>query len=243
MGVARLLAVTATLDAPRIFEESVKLSQGVLSEDRGLVSMDRRALYPGPRTTLAEVCATLGCDDCSALVPNLAAAHSVHFGADDGIGKCYLEFAPDTAPTPGLVFLALKWAGLDRRLNHYTSVTHHSHAAKGALLDALVPAGPVRDAMHASLDLARDGDPDGVAVVLHVTETGTSRASVDISVADARLTLGDVASVIAPVFAGFGVDPAPFLDAHGTAQFGHIAAGMDSKGAAFATLYFGARQL
>lgn len=243
MGVADLLAVTATLDAPRIFERSVKLSQGAMSDDRGLVSMGRRALYPAPRTTLAEVCAALGCDDCTALLPHLAAAHSVHFGADDGIGKCYLEFARDTAPAPDLVFLALKWAGTDRRLNHYTSVTHQSHDAKAALVAALVSAGPVHDAMRASLDLARDGDPDGTAVVLHVTETGSPRASVDISVADARLTLADVADLVAPVFMGFGLDPALFLAAHGAARFGHIAAGMDSEGAAFATLYFGARQL
>lgn len=241
MSVSRLLAVTAALGVPRIFERSVKLRAGHIATDRGLISMDKRALYPGPRGTLAETCAALGCPDSAPLDPYLRQAQSVHFGADGDIGKCYLEFAPDQAPTPDLVFLALKWRGSDVRLNHYTSVADQPHCAKQRLIDTLVPAGPVRTATHACLQLARDGDPDSAAVVLHVTDRLSARASVDISVADAKVTLADTAHILGPLFKAFALDPSTFLDAQANDRLGHVAVGEDGAGAGFATLYHGAR--
>jgi len=240
MSVARLLSVTEGLDAPRIFERSIKLHDGHVATDRGLVSLDKRALYPGPRTTLANTCTALGCPDTSALEPHLSRAHSVHFGADGDIGKCYLEFTPDTAPLPHLVFLAIKWRGDDLRVNHYTSITHQPHADKQTLIDTALPEGPVRNTMHTCLTLARDGDPDDEAVVLHVTEVDTARASIDISVADANQTLADTRPLLAPLFTTFDID----ADTHLTDdRFGHIAAGTDRAGLPFATLYYGATQL
>ena len=243
MSVAHLLSVTEKLDAPRIFERSVKLSNGDVANDRGLVSMDKRALYPGPRGTLAETCAALGCPDSSALDPHLKQAHSVHFGADGGIGKCYLEFDPRLAPLPNLVFLALKWRGSDVRVNHYTNIAHHAHSDKVMLVDTWVPAGPVRAAMQSCLSLGRAGDPDDEAVVLLVTEVGSARTSVDISVADAGITLSEIAPTINPVFDAFDLNGAEFLRASGADRFGHIAAGTSRAGAPFATLYYGATQL
>ncbi|MEJ8562133.1 hypothetical protein QTO30_13480 [Yoonia sp. GPGPB17] len=243
MSVSDLLSVTAELDAPRIFERSIKLSDGHLAEDRGLVSMDKRALYPGPRNTLIEVCAALGCPDSSALHPHLKQASAVHFGADGDIGKCYLEFPPDAAPMPHLVFLAIKWRGDDVRLNHYTGIAHKPHSDKKALVDSLIPDGPVQTTTHACLSLARDGDPDNEAVVLHVTEAGSARASIDISVADAQRSISDAATLLNPLFDAFGLDGKAFFKTSGAARFGHIAAGSDRKGAPFATLYYGAKEL
>lgn len=243
MSVARLLSATETLEAPRIFERSAKLSRGRISTERGLVSMDKRALYPGPRSTLRDVCAALGCPDPMPLEPFLSQACAVHFGADGDIGKCYLEFAPQDAPEPDLVFLALKWRGDAQRLNRYVAVSARPHADKAALVRRLVPDPVVADVMQRSLDLARDGDPDGQAVVLHVTEDGSARASVDISVADAKASLRDATEILLPLKAFHGCDLRPFLDEQANARFGHIAAGQASDGATFVTIYYGARAI
>ena len=238
MSVARLLSVTEMLDAPRIFERSVKVSAGSPSTDRGMVTFDKRALYPGPRTTLAETCAALGCPDSSALDPLLRQAHAIYFGVDGDIGKCYLEFTYKTAPLPGLVFLAIKWRGTEVKVNHYTTIAHQPHSTKEALIDTLIPAGPVHEAMHACLPVARDGTPGNNAVVLHVTEVGTRRASVDINMADVKLTMADAAPLLSPLYNAYGIDP-DLSDA----RFGHLAAGTDRNGAPFATFYFGATQI
>jgi hypothetical protein len=142
-----------------------------------------------------------------------------------------------------LVFLAMKWRGDDLRCNHYTTIANQPHPHKEELINTRVPAGSVRAAAQACLTIARDGDPDAEAVVLHVTEIGSARESVDISVADAGLTLSDAAPILGPVFDAFDVNGAAFMDAAGSARFGHIAVGTDRSGAPFATLYFGAEQL
>lgn len=236
MSVARLLSVTATLETQRIFERSIKISSGVPSKERGMVTFDKRDLYPAPRTTLAEICADLGCPDSSALDPYLKQAHAIYFAADGDIGKCYLEFTPQTTPLPDLVFMAIKWRGEDVKVNHYTSIAHKPHSAKEELIDALVPAGPVRDAMRACLPVARDGTPGGEAVVLHVTEEGTRRASVDINMSDVKLTMAQAAPLLSPLYTAYGIKP-NLTDAN----FGHLAAGTDREGAPFATFYYGAK--
>lgn len=236
MSIVRLLSVTAALEAPRVFEESIKISATGASAERGMVTFDKRALYPGPRTTLAEVCADLGCPDSSDLDPYLGQAHAVYFAVDGDIGKCYLEFTPKTAPVLDLVFMAIKWRGADVKVNHYTTIAHQPHSAKEALVDALVPAGPVHQAMHACLPVARDGTPGDEAVVLHVTETGTRRASVDINMSDVKLTMAQAAPLLSPLYTAYGIEP-NLTDAN----FGHLAAGTDREGAPFATFYYGAK--
>ena len=240
MGVARLLSQTETLESPRIFERSIKLSQSGISTDRGLVSLDKSALYPGPKGTMHEMCLALGCPDPSPLDPYLGQASAVHFGADEDIGKCYLEFPRHDRPEDNLVFLALKWKGSDQRLNRYTELAGRSHQEKEAFIDELVPDPTVADVMRRSLALARDGDPDGEAVALYVTEEGTSRASIDISVADAKSSVADAMDVLAPLKAFNGCDVRHVFDGIRGERFGHVAAGVDRQGATFVTVYYGA---
>ena len=242
MGVARLLSVTKTLEAPRIFERSVKLTKHGLSSDRGLVSLDKSAIYPGPKATLRAICTDLGCPDTAPLEPHLSAASAIHFGADEDIGKCYLEFAPQNAPEADLVFLALKWREGAQRLNRYHSISARPHARKHDLMRTLVPDPVVGDVMAQALDLARSGDPDGEAVVLHVTEDGSTRASVDVSVADAKVSIGDV-KILGALQAFTGCGLRALLDQMAHDRFGHIAAGVGPDGGTFVTLYYGAKAL
>lgn len=203
-----------------------------------MVTVDKRALYPAPRTTLAEICTDLGCPDSSALDPFLKQAHAIYFAADSDIGKCYLEFTPQTAPLPDLVFMAIKWRGEDVKVSHYTSIAHKPQRAQEKLIDALVPPGPVCDLMHACLPVARDSTPDGEAVVLHVTEEDTPRASVDINMSDAKLTMAQAGPLLSPLYTAYGIKP-NLTDAN----FGHLAAGTDREGAPFATFYYGAKMI
>ncbi|PUB17060.1 hypothetical protein DFP92_10270 [Yoonia sediminilitoris] len=241
MGVAALLKVTGQLDAPRMFERSAKLSPGQLHDDRGLVSMDKRALYPGPLTTLTDTCAALGISQIEKLAPHIKAARSVHFGSDGPIAKCYLEFAPDAAPAAGVVFLALKMKADAARLNTY-KLMPQAEAEQWVKL-RLGEISAVGGVAMQTLSLAQKHDPDGQAVVLHVTEEGTDRESIDISVADAAVSLADVSGLLAPVFAHFDVDAADFMTTHGALQFGHLAIGSDQLGEGFATIYYGARPI
>lgn len=241
MGVDDLLEVTGRLDISRMFEESVKISARGMSDDRGLISIDKRALYPGPVGTLTDICNALGIDEVAGLTQHLKAAQSVHFGSDGGISKCYLEFAPDRAPDAGLVFLALKAKSGVARQSRYKTMPQQG--AETWLSDHIGIENSLYAAAMSALTLSQSHDPDGLAVVLHVTEDGTTRESIDISVADAGVSLADSANLLSGVFAQFGLTAAAFLTRHGHRQFGHLAVGHDQSGETFATIYFGARPL
>lgn len=240
MGVAALLDVTSRLDARRMFERSVKLSMAGMQDDRGLVSMDKRALYPGPVTTLTETCAALGMSDIQELTPHLKEARSVHFGSDGDISKCYLEFAGDATPSAGLIFLALKCKGSSTSLNKYRLMRQTD--AETWLISHMGDT-PIGAAALQVIGLAQRHDPDNEAVVLHVSEDGTDRESIDISVADAALSLNNAVDLLAPVFDHFYLDMKTFLDREGARQFGHLAVGNDQQGQGFVTIYFGAQPI
>lgn len=232
--------LTGALRGPCIVERSAKITPGALQTDRRLFSFPRRALYPGPRRRLAALVERLGLADPSPVLDALPGAQAVHFGADGPIRKCYLEYAPDTAPQPGLLFLAVKWRDGAVRVDHYFDRSPLTQAAKHALLAQAVPSGPARTCGAEMLALARAGDPDGTAVVLEVVGHGDARRSVDISVADAARTLGALDGTLAPVMGIAGEAGEAFLRAQAGAVLGHFAAGCGPDGTAFATLYYGA---
>lgn len=241
MTVDTLRAIlTETLRGPCVEERSAKITPGALQTDRGLFSFPRRALYPGPRRRLASLLDRLGLADASPLMSALPGAGALHFGADGRIFKCYLEYPPEARPEPGLVFLAVKWRGQTMRTDHYFDRSQMTHAAKHALLAEAVPTGPARAVGAEMLDLARNGDPGGRAVVLEVVGAEDARRSIDISVADAARPIGALASTLAPVLGVAGEAGQGFLRAQAGAFLGHYAAGRGPDGTAFATLYYGA---
>ena len=234
----RLIAATEGLGRPRIFERSVKVGAGGIAADRGLVSVP-----PVDAETLARVCADLGAPQTPDFAMLLPHARSVHFGADSEIGKCYLEFAPGTAPESGLVFLAAKWRGNRMALNRYTDISGTAHDAKVALVLAEVPVPDLAPHLAALLDHARAGDPDDEAVVLKVSEEGSARLSFDISVADAGWSVARSRPLIDPLIGAIGQEWCSLPQTAIPDLLGHVAVGQDAAGAPFVTLYHGAREI
>ena len=218
-------AVRARLTLPPLREESLKITTNGIERGRYLLTFSRRALLPGPAARFQALADDLGLD-ATALVPHLKAANAVHVGMEPGNRtKLYLEFPPPQAPEPHLAFLAVKH---DNRINRYTRMDHLHHDAQTMLLGDLVPNGPVQTTALACLKRAGG--------ILQVTEDGSPRHSIDIHLADAEMTVGDLPGLDALV-AGHDDDLADIRDTN----LGHFACGVGRDGTAFSTIYYGGR--
>ena len=216
--IARL--ARARMSLPGLREESVKIDAGGVTRGRFLLSFGRDALRPGPKARLAALAADLGLDPAP-LLPHVGSVCAVHVGAEaDGRAKLYLEFTAGAAPEAGLVYLAVKH---DARLNRYLQERDPE-----ALLGRAVPEGPMRQTARACLPLAGG--------LLRVEEEGSPRLSLDLNLADAGLTVGDLPG-LEPLLAGRGD---ALSDLRGE-KLGHFAAGTGRDGQPFATIYYGGR--
>ncbi len=241
-AVSRLLSVTEGLAGERIFERSVKFGEGGWTwSDRGLVSVPAAGL---DADRIRAVARQLGAPADPPLLAHLPRAAAVHFGADGPIGKCYLEFTPATAPEPDLVFLAAKWKGAAMTQDIYHDASALPHPVKVARVKqglGRIATGPVADAVAALLEVARDGDPDGEAVLLRVSDGQGGRLSWDIGLADAGRSVEAMRPLLEPLLAALGVSWVWVLTEAGPELLGPVALGRDRKGLPFVTLYHGAR--
>lgn len=237
-GADALRAVLdARLSGPRMEERSVKISHGHVETDRLLVSVMRRGLYPGPRTRLARLLAELGAPDGTDISDYWPGAVAVHFGAEGAIRKCYLEYR-DAPPAPGVVFHAVKWWQGTPRTDRYIDRSNTG----AAVIDEILPDGPVRIAAQTLLTQSAAADPAGRGFLLEVVGQGDARRSVDVNLAHCRLTLGDMAETLRPALHEVGGGAAmDILQPDRDARLGHFAAGYSADGIAFVTVYFGAR--
>jgi len=215
-------AVRARLTLPPLREESVKIGPGGVTRGRYLLTFSRRALLPGPAARFQALADDLGLD-AGALAPHLSSANAVHVGFEPGgKTKLYLEFPPPFAPEPGLAFLAIKH---DKRLNRYVRLS--AAEAKETLLD-VVPDSPAHDTACACLSKG--------GTALEVTEDGSPRRSIDIHLADARMTVADLPG-LDDLLAG----QRDQLTDIRHQNLGHFACGLGRDGAPFATIYYGGR--
>lgn len=241
-----LCAALAGIERPLLCERSAKATAGGLCAGRYLVSFPRQALGPGPRRVLQSLCAGLGAPEAgfARLDPHQSRASAIHFGYEpDPAGtvlKCYLEFAPEDRPEPGLVFLALKWRDDGAHaLSCYWTRDGIGEAAQRALLDAILPPGPVRKSMHALMRLS----PERQALrFLEVEELGSPRRSVDLNLADCRHKVGDQKALLKR-FLGATAEARTYLGEHADDGLGHVAAGIGRDGQPFATVYHGAHRV
>jgi hypothetical protein len=218
-------AVRARLTQPPLREESTKISTGGIVRGRYLLTFSRRALLPGPAARFQALANDLGLD-ASALTPHVSAANAVHVGMEPGgRTKLYLEFPPPAAPTPHLAFLAVKH---DNHINRYNRIDHLRVDQQTKLLCDTVPESAARTTALACLSRAGG--------VLQVTEESSARNSIDIHLADAAMTVGDLPELDA-LLRGHGDD----LSDIRSQQLGHFACGIGRDGAAFATIYYGGR--
>lgn len=232
------LRALSAMDGPCMVERSLKVTQGVVTSGRVLVSVPRRALLPGARRTFLAICETLGAPDPGVLIRYLAYATDIHFGFEPGadpIHKAYLEFGQEM-PIENVRFIAVKWRKGVARTNLYFDRTELPAAMRDALLSEVVPAGAVHDAMRAVMMQARDAAPLSDQPLLLVEEEETARRSLDLNFADLDWTMHDVGEAVEPLFLG-----AALPDELQDQRIGHIAGGIGQDGMAFATIYFGAR--
>lgn len=213
------------LTLPGLREESLKIGPGGIQRGRYLLTFSRRALLPGPANRFAALADDLGVD-ATPLAPHLKSANAIHVGYEPGgVVKLYLEFPPPFAPEPDLAFLAVKAGG---RVNRYIRQDGLTADDKKSLLHDVIPAGAIRDtATHC---LAYGGP------LLLVTEEGSTRRSLDIHLADADLTVGDL-----PGLSALLTDQSDNLEDIAEQGLGHFAAGLGRDGKPFATIYYGGR--
>ena len=231
------------VERPLMREHSVKAFEGEMRVGRVLISLHREQLGPGPSRVLRGLCARLGAPDAGVAALDMvqSRADSVHFGFEPEpwgtVLKCYLEFTPRTAPQEGLVFLALKWWGDGRwTISEYRSRTDLPHDARANLIAEILPDGPVFEVFSGYAC-----HPDQ-PTLLEVTEPGTPRRSLDVTLADRDTTLG--AEHDALLCAMGQTDKARrFLTDHTNAPLGHLAGGTARDGRAFATVYYGAHHV
>lgn len=219
------LAVRARLTLPPLREESLKISKDGIVRGRYLLTFSRRALLPGPSARFQALADDLGLD-ARVLTPHLSAANAVHVGMEPGNRtKLYLEFPVPNAPAAHLAFLAVKH---DNKVNRYNWIDHLTLEQQTQLLQGIVPDSPARATAITCLSHAGG--------VLQVIEDGSSRNSIDIHLADADMTVGDLPG-LAALLAGYGDDLSDIRHM----KLGHFACGVGRDGAAFATVYFGGR--
>lgn len=241
-----LRAALAGIERPLLREHSAKASSAGLRTGRYLVSFPRRALGPGPRQVLQSLCAELGAPEAgfARLDRHQSRASAIHFGYEpDPAGtvlKCYLEFAPGDQPQPGMVFLALKWRSDGAHaISRYWARDGIGAPAQRALVDAILPPGPVRETMHALMRLS----PEGKALrFLEVDEPGSLRSSVDLNLAEWKQKVGDQRDLLSRLLSATA-EARAYLDEHAEHGLGHVAAGIGRDGQPFATLYHGAHRI
>jgi len=218
-------AVRARLTLPPLREESLKIGPDGITRGRYLLTFSRRALLPGPKARFEALARDLGLD-AAVLAPYVDVANAVHVGMEpETRTKLYLEFPPPQEPETDLAFLAVKH---DHRVNRYLRIGHLSHAAKAKLLNAILPDSPGR---RTAMECLQFGGH-----VLQVTEEGSSRHSIDIHLADAKLTVGEL-----PGLSGLLAGQVDDLQDIRHMNLGHFACGIGRDGYPFATLYYGGR--
>ena len=218
--------------------------------------MHRGALGPEPSRTLTAMAASMQAPNllAAAIREALPGAEVVHFGHEAGEGtlvrKLYFEYvsrarAAMAKGEPALVHLAYKWrpGASDAVVARYVWRPCETAARAKSRIEARLPQAPRgRAAALALLARCADlADKRGLNM-LDVEEPGSPRASLDMNVYDAGLTLAAVEDIAAGAGEAFAVAPerlaatfGPFRDA----ALGHLATGLDRHGREFVTFYFG----
>jgi hypothetical protein len=246
MSEPALRAALAGIERPLLRERSVKSGAAGLRPGRYLVSFPRGALGPGPRRTLQSICARLGAPEAgfAALDLHQSRACAIHFGYDPEpaatVLKCYLEFALEDQPEPGMVFLALKWRSDGAQaLARYWRRDGIGDPAQRAIVNDILPPGPVRKTMLALMRAS----PEAEALrFLEVEEQGSPRRSVDLNLAGWHQKVGERKALLSTLL-GATAQARAYLEDQAEDGLGHVAAGIAQDGQPFATLYHGAHRV
>ena len=258
MSADVLMDLVQALAAPYGLERSVKITAGVLAEDRFLVSLHRSAFGADVVSGMLGVARKLGAPDVflPAIAEAEAEADIIHLGYEGGAHathKIYFEYAGHVrraqahgVDQPVLVHLAFKWmpavAGR-HAVTRYTWLPAHSHAALVDALHTLLADAPRALGCAREL-LARAGGRAEAEnlFLMQVEEVGNRRHSCDLNLYQTDLHMHDVADVVTALGAEFAVpreQTAALIDRCGALALGHVAGGLGRDGAEFVTVYYG----
>ncbi|MBS0126830.1 hypothetical protein [Thetidibacter halocola] len=219
-------------------ERSVKLTPQGVQADRvlyGIRSKDAPGLR-GQVMTLARrlLLPRVALDEIELRFGEAFMVHAGQEGRDEAaVCKLYLEFATPPADLPGLRFIAWKAAQGRVVRSTYTRIPAQRPEAFAAVFGPLPP--PVAQALDGLVRLAASRLDPANLVLLRLEEPGTPRASLDLNLYDAGLTLGMAQPLLAPALALFGQAGVPGFGT--AARLGHLSAGIGRDGAPFLTIY------
>lgn len=247
---ARLHGLVERLGVDHAHERSFKLSGGRVLDRRFLVGVHKRQLGVRLGPWLEAIAEELAppAPLLERLLVDLGAADVIHLGFEgDATGcvyKLYLEFLAHVATPDRPLFRALKWSPDRPGAGALASYTAHRRLALDQLLERIGAAAPVAaDAIETLLRPAVRRVGTDALLLLDVAEDDGPRRSFDLNLYAARLTLEEVAGAVEALAAAHGVSPALLArttDPLGAALLGHVSAGANRDGEAFATVYHGA---
>jgi tryptophan 7-halogenase len=261
MPAADVIALVRALKAPFGLERSVKISHGVLADERYLLSVGRGAFGRDAADRLIHIGRSLQlpADFARDLPSALEGADVIHFGYEAAGGrdvyKIYCEYAARTrqamaspSRSPVLVHRAYKWVPErpdSATVTRYTWLPYEKRAGLEQKLHELVPPGEAPRAHRCALALVARIAPlaeAGEALLMEVEEPGNPRRSCDLNVYDAALRMRQIADLIETTAADFAIPAAQTEAVFGGAaerMVGHLSAGRARDGAEFVTVYFG----
>ena len=240
------------------FEKSFKLSPAGLQDERIILGV-RTGIVPAQ--ALIGICREIGMppDYLEHFARALPEANTAGFGYEGdergGSFKVYLEFwdrlrwrlqvEPENH-APRALFLGFKWQARDPAQRALARYTCHPLLAVPALLDRLQALYPAADApsLAAARDLlalaaGRVGDDSFVYV--EAEEEGNPRRSFDLNLYKARLSVGDLQPVLAPLAKRYGIGAQALrrlMEQAAARPFGHLSGGLGRDGRDFLTVYY-----
>jgi len=262
-----LLQLVKSLNVEVGFERSLKITKGILLNNRFLLGVDKKQLGTRAEDRLTEACKMIGMPATllDVFLRHLSRGNYVHFGFEQNeetmVHKVYLEFWENIReeiekikrrPGAALLHLGLKWDVADPSKQSLTRYTWYPWLSPREILlkvsGVLDPqeGAPFKDAAGGLVSLALARIPYHDILYLEVTEEGNPRLSFDINVYRANLQVAEVYPILSMLCRRHSVAYDAFHSIYEdikTKRFGHLAAGVDRKGNEFFTVYYGVESI
>lgn len=231
-------------------EKSVKASSGGVESDRFLLSWAADGAESGDLLNLFDDLALPGevQDEIVADIPTGAFFHLGYEGAAAPRVKFYCEHKSAVAASRMTLYTAWKWRP---QAPHVVSVDeyreHRVESQQAAEQTILATFGGKGCEIEQGLltvfkQCASSGE---IPLLLDVRRRGGGRSSLDMRCYGSQLRVHSISALIDSADRELECRGqfAHALEAHADAELGHIAGGIDDDGAAFLTIYYGARAL
>jgi hypothetical protein len=232
------------------FERSFKLLDGSLWSRRFLVGIQSTRLAPEDFVFLSrQMGAPLSVQ--KAMAAGLQDASFVHIGfeqaGDHSVYKLYLEHPAAAQADGGIrpLYIGYKWDPDDNARCAVSRYTQPEAMALPDVLDktAMAYAGQDPPVQRIAREIIWEAGSRAAAnqlLFVEVVEDGTSRASFDINLYEARMTVSELQAPLQALSQHLGISAqvfVPFMRSVRADRVGHLSGGTDRHGRAFLTVY------